>query len=283
MSHTGFGTADSPSGMMSTFGQTPGSFKPYDDGFSDVPTARFDMFVAALETTQDALEQILPYPLTAPTDRSPEVFAVHLEAEIWRGWDGRNKHYNEIGIWAPAAYGDHVGVTLLHLYLEGNGANQATVGAREQWGVGKLVASVDTSKTEDGSKLWSTAVDQGQPRIYMHADCRELVSSTEAPLRGLANKMLCVKEIPNFTFNGYDVRKVIMMDWGYLSGDSTTTVMTKGRAEVQLWEPLNSIPILNVGAAYHYRAEKPGGSNYTDRSANVELCDLLNEEPARVG
>jgi hypothetical protein len=283
MSSTGFGTTESPSGMMSTFGQTPGSFRAYDQGSSNLPPARFDMFVAPLTTTPDALRQILPYPLSAPTDLPPQVFLVHLEAEIWRGWDGRNKHYNEIGIWAPAAYGDHVGVTLLHLYLEGNGANQATVAAREQWGVGKLIASVDTSKSEDGSKLWSTAVDQGQPRIYMHADCREPVPSSEAPLRGLANKMLCVKEIPNFTFDGYDVRKVIMMDWGYLSGDGATTLMTKGHADVQLWEPLDSIPILEVGPAYHYRAEKPGASNYTDKFANVELCDLLKQEPAQVG
>ena len=266
-----FGTPGNPSGMMSAYGGRPGHL----EARGQAPYCRWETYVTELTTTPASIEALLPEPLER-VEGDPVVYLAHLEATHWLGWDGINKPYTEVGIWIPARYGQHVGVNLFHLYLDGPGANQATVATREQFGAVKTMATVNSTFTPDWTEMWSTAVEFGRPRMYVHGKYDEEVDPSTAPL-GLTSCMLSVKEIPNADFTGYDVRSVVMCDWRFLAGGDTPDIrVLRGTAEVELWEPFDAFPIVEVGPSYYYTAERHNFDAFLH--GGQVLADLLKGE-----
>ncbi|MET0886219.1 MAG: acetoacetate decarboxylase family protein, partial [Mycetocola sp.] len=165
-----FGTPDNPTGMLSIYGGRPGHLKEQEGA----PLAVWETYVAEITTTVEALDKLIPAPLQR-VDGRPVVYLAHLEATTWRGWDGINKPYTEIGLWVPVQYAGRVGISLFHLYLDGPGASQATIATREQFGVTKSIATIDASFNADWTEMWSTVVEYGRPRMYMHGKYSEEV------------------------------------------------------------------------------------------------------------
>ena len=269
-----FGTDKNPSGMMAMWGGRPGILKP----FTNAPFTRFDNYLLEFTTTEEAIDQLLPYPLKRAKDLPPTVMCVYLNAPLWRGWDGKNKPYDEIGLWVPCEYKGHVGINLFHLYLDGPGASVATIATREQYGATKFIGNIDASVNEDGDELWATVTEYGVPQISMHCQFTEEVTSEDSPL-DLTSKILGVKEIPNCNFDGYDVRKVILSDWSYLAGKGHTgaqapkLTLKKGTGDLQLRGNLAAFPIVEVGPAYNWITIKSNVENFFSGSSVLE--DLL--------
>lgn len=256
-----FGTDKNPSGMTSVYGRRPGFRERYEGNAAE----HLRMSIVTFMTTPKAMAQVLPPPLQ-PAAGLPAMVAVSLlDNTTFRGWDGKNHPYQEIGLWLPCQYKDIVGRTLFQAYLDGPGATYATIGGREVFGVPKLISTCQV--VYDRDEVRATALHEGVLRISMHGRFTKEIPPEQSPM-ALTNTIF-VKEIPNVYFTGYDVRKVIMQDWTEL-GKPTSMMM--GEGEVQLGPPFDVLTIVAPGPAFQYFTDSPQAAL---NDGMRELADLL--------
>lgn len=262
-----FGGDKNPSGMMAAFGARPGAEERYKANCCD----NVKLAMVTFTTTRQAIKQVLPYPLQPALDVPPTVAALLWDAsDSFRGWDGVNRPYQELGLWLPAKFRDVIGLHLFHLYMDGPGGYAAAICGREAFGTTKELGTVQV--VHDGDVVRCTAGQLGVPRITITADCPHDVPPGESPLALTANALF-VKEIPNCTFTGYDVRKVISASWGFF-GQMTKSIKT-GTGTISLGAPLDVLEVVQMGPAYRIVTDAPPTTVF---EGYRELADLLKGE-----
>jgi len=256
-----FGSDKNPSGLMKNYGCRPGFEEPYGKNSYD------DMTLTAVTftTTHKTLKQILPAPLEPVLDIPATVAVVLLHAPVFRARDGENRPYWELGLWVPAKFGKVVGMHTFHLYIDGPGGFAACHDGREVFGIPKEAANIEF--VWNGDRMNASAVQLGVQRIAISTDCPEELGDGVSPLAAMTT-VLTVKEIPNCTFTGYDVRKVIACDWEHLGQAKCVKV---GVGSVTLGAPFDMIEIVEMGPAYHIVVDCPPDTLRRGR----EVADLL--------
>ena len=256
-----YGSDKNPSGMMKVYGCRPGFLEPYGKNCYD------DMAVTSVTftTTHKSIQQILPPPLEPDRDNPPVVAAVLLEANVFRALNGENVPYWELGLWMPAKFRGVTGMHTSHLYIDGPGGFASCLLGRDINGIPKETASIE--RVWNDHQVNASAVQLGVQRIAISANCPDEATDA-ASLMSAMTTVLNVKEIPNCTFTGYDVRKVIACDWDFLGKPKSARV---GTGTVTLGAPFDMIDIVEIGPAYHVVMDCPADTLNRAR----ELADLL--------
>jgi acetoacetate decarboxylase len=204
-----FATDANPSGMGNIFGRRPGV--PYP---ADAPQRLYENAVTNMvmyRTKPEVIARVLPPPLE-PHPGMPDVVAATLfDAKAFHGFDGRNLPYHEFGMWIPCRYKGYVGMTIIFLYLDGEGADIGLVSGREIHGYPKRLAHIHIYR--HGNLTRGTVVREAEPLVTLCTEVKKEIPPETAPLAAL-ELLILVKEIPNCSYSGYDVRKVIGCRFG---------------------------------------------------------------------
>jgi acetoacetate decarboxylase len=272
---TEFNTDMSPSGMLWLYGRRPGAPEPYSGLFYQNMT----LSLLTIVSTPESIRKVLPPPLEPIPDMPPVLFAFTGNARFHRGWNGRGHSYIEMGFWVPCQYKAVKGITFVFTYL-GNASGDLTEGGelgaisgRELMGYMKRIGNV---KLGGSDYVVNGSVDVRGTRIMdLHMEFDEEVSFDQLGVdMSVLQNMIFVKEIPNCTFSGYDVRKVICQKLGGFLGGAN--FVRKGTGSVKLGyldtDPLNLIQVLNTGPAFQIGFDIPLSEGF---STAYEIEDLL--------
>lgn len=204
-----FATDANPSGMGNIFGRRPGTPYPADASPRLYENAITNMVM--YQTKPEVIAQVLPPPLEPHPDMPNIVSATLFDAKGFNAFDGRNFPYHEFGMWIPCKYKDHVGMTIIFLYLDGVGGDIGMVSGREIHGYPKRHANIHIYRR--GNHTRGTVVREAEPLVTLCTETKEEIPPETAPLAAL-ELLILVKEIPNCDYSGYDVRKVIGCRFG---------------------------------------------------------------------
>lgn len=200
-----------PAGMCWVWGRRPGTPIPYQG----VVSRDLYMWLFTYETTREAIRHRLPEPLEL-ADQPPIIGAWAATAPHWRAYDGRRHSYTEFGWFLPCQYKGVKGANVAYVYMDSpsgdlsDGGYLGALDGREVKGFSKAVGRV--RMIGDGYDCRATCDVRGTRLAdisFTFSD--EMPGQPPTFFNEYFENFLFVKEIPNCTFTGYDVRKVIGM------------------------------------------------------------------------